>query len=271
MKSRSGKIGVFDSGLGGLTVLRKLLVDYPADYIYIADTANVPFGSKTVEQIRQFSFNMISFLQDQGIDTCVIACHTAATTLPLALLQEKYPAIQFFTVIEPVVDVAVLVTKNNNIGIIATPATIASHLHKRLLLEKNGNLTIVERASSRLVPFIEGPSYCLDGLRLLLQEDLEIFVQAGIDTLIIGSTHYSIIKHEIQKIVGNNVTLIAPEDWIIPYLPPIRHKTPSTVCYFVTGDPITFQQKGAALIGLAMTTVNHCVLGGKGTLRQSSG
>lgn len=241
------KIGVFDSGLGGLTVLRKLLTHYPADYIYLADTANIPFGSKSQEQLKTISAAIVSFLQKQGVDICVIACHTASVVH--YFLQEEFPTLTFVNAVDPVVAAALRATEVNRIGVLATPATITSHIHRTRLLDRNPDLTIIEQSSHRLVPCIESQSYTERALRAILREDLVLFQQNNIDTLILGSTHYAVIKQQIQEMLPASVKLVGAEDYIAAYLPKNNSSLlPSKIEFFVTDHPQLFKEKSATML-----------------------
>lgn len=235
------RIGVIDSGLGGLTVLKPLLEYYPAQYIYVADTANLPYGQKTTEQIRRLSMRIVDFLIDQKVDACIVACHTICAAT-LSFLENVFAPLPFFGMIDLSCKQAVSVSKTNKIGVIATTASIMRHAHKKELLKLNSNCIVAEQACPRLVPLIE---YHYDNKRLLngiLQEDLWFMKQTDIDTLILGSTHYTLIRDEIQRIVGAGVNLVAANETVAQEF--IRSEiTESTVQFYVTGSPDEFQNK----------------------------
>lgn len=195
------KLGIFDSGLGGLTVvkeIRKLLPNI--DIIYLGDTARVPYGTRSPETIRKFAEEDTKFLVGKKVDLIVVACNTVSS---LALdIVNKYSNVPVLGVIEPAIKKAKKITKNNKIGLVGTRATINSNAYKEVQ---------IRRHASMLVPlieegFIKGP-------------EIEIFIQKyfkefknNVDTLILGCTHYPIVKKEINKFLGKNVYLVDPAE-----------------------------------------------------------
>ncbi len=241
------KIGVFDSGLGGLTVLRKLIEHYPAHYIYLADTANLPYGSKTPEQIKQFSHQIASFLAAAGAELCIIACHTSSS-IAFDTLCSSFPALPFLGVVNTVTQSAQRATKNKIVGVLATPATIARHAHKNALLSIDDTLNVIEVACPQLVPALEQPTKNNAYLDFLLQEYLTPIKQSGADTLILGCTHYALIRSEIEQTLGPDVTIISAEDTIVSEFEYREKNAQSIIEFFVTGDKESFIQKSKAII-----------------------
>ena len=191
------KIGVFDSGIGGLTVLKRLIEKFPNnEYIYYGDTKNVPYGDKSIEELKVLSSNIINFLIEKEVDMIVIACGTISSNLSTCL-KEKYN-IRIIDIISPVIDCL----NNSNyekIGVIATQATINSKI-----FSKNLNKEVKEVACPKFVPLIESNnfselenyySYYLDNLK-------------DRDLIVLGCTHYPIIKKQISKYLGNNIKLL---------------------------------------------------------------
>lgn len=245
------RIGLFDSGIGGLTVLKELINLPIADYIYVADTANVPYGQKTPEQIVQFSTAIATFLVEQKIDALVIACHTSSA-LALPHLQKLFPQLLIIGTINETMLHTATQTKNGRVGIIATQASINSHLHKKKLLEINEHLEVFEAACPQLVPLIEASVKDVQQIENALHEYLKPLVAQKIDTLILGCTHYPLLAQEIKKIVGNNVTLISSEKIIAQTLESecmdnIIEK--QQVTFYATGDTQHFAQKAKLILG----------------------
>ncbi len=191
------RIGLFDSGVGGLTVLKKLVSKYPNnDYIYYGDTLNNPYGNKTKEELLKLSKQNMEFLIDKKVDLIIIACGTVSSNC-LNELKLSYN-IPIISIITPTID---YLNNNNykNIGIIATKATINSHIFKN-----NINKNVIEIATPKLVPLIENND--LDNIDNILHEYLDNY-QNKIDILILGCTHYPIIKDNIKKIISNTIDM----------------------------------------------------------------
>jgi len=190
-------IGIFDSGLGGLTVSRAILELLPAERIfYFGDTARVPYGSKSPETVRRFSEENVRFLLGKDVKCIVIACNTA-TAIALPRLTELFP-IPFLGVIEAGAERAAADTKNGRIGVIGTERTIASGAYRAALLARNPDLCVIEKACPLLVPLIEEGWVEHEATRLVVREYLDPLEAAGIDTLILGCTHYPLLAERIR-------------------------------------------------------------------------
>lgn len=249
------RIGLFDSGIGGLTVLKELLNLPFTDYIYIADTANVPYGQKTPEQILQYSHTIATFLIEQKIDALVIACHTSSA-IALLHLQRIFPQVIIIGTIVQTMLHATKQTHNERIGIMATQASINSHLHKKELLAINPKLEIFEQACPQLVPLIEAPLMNTQEIETALHRYLRPLIDQDIDTLILGCTHYPLLAKEIKKIVGEQITLISSEKIITQILSDHCQKTlPETksITFYATGDTHNVEQKIKMILGDVVT------------------
>lgn len=193
-------IGIFDSGLGGLTVVKELTKILPhEDFVYLGDTARVPYGTRSKETIIKFSREDAEFLLKKNVKCIIIACNTASSMAGDILKRNlKVPV---FDVIAPALSEAKRVSRNGKIGTIGTRATIGSGAYK-------GTFGV---ACPLLVPFIEEGVLTGDSLKLVVRDYLNTFKEKDIDTLILGCTHYPIIGELIQKEIGENVKLINPE------------------------------------------------------------
>jgi glutamate racemase len=211
-RSSFKKIGLIDSGLGGLTILQKLIDIFPAKYLYLADTKNLPYGEKTPEQLIKIAHDNIRFLILQDVDAIVIACHTLATVV--TEIKDLYPGIVFYDVIEPIVR-KVVTSGFRTIGLLATAASIKAGTHKRKLVNIDPSFNIIEQACPDLVPLIE-QFPCNE---LLINEKLIVYleplIQARVEAIILGCTHYSLVQHNIQNIIPQLITLISAEQEII--------------------------------------------------------
>jgi glutamate racemase len=197
MDNRS--IGIFDSGLGGLTVVKEIIKILPnEDLIYLGDTARVPYGTRSKETIIKFSFEDANFLINKNVKCIVVACNTSSALAGKELKKKLKTPI--FDVITPALKEAKRISKNGRIGIIGTRGTVGSGAYK----------VSFSKACPLFVPFIEEGRINDEALRLVAKNYLSDFKKEKIDTLIMGCTHYPIIKNIIEKKVGQNVSLIDP-------------------------------------------------------------
>ncbi len=202
-------IGVFDSGVGGLTVVKEIMRQLPGEnMVYFGDTARVPYGSKSKTTILKYSRQIVHFLTQKEVKAIVIACNTASA---LALDEIKHEInIPLIGVVEPGAKMAAESTKNNNIGIIGTESTIKSGIYSKYLREINPDITVVSRACPLFVPLVE------EGLledRItddVIERYLHELKEYGIDSLILGCTHYPLIRNAIGRYMGMDVTLVNP-------------------------------------------------------------
>ena len=208
------KIGVFDSGLGGLTVVRALLSHLKGvDIIYLADTANAPYGEKPQETILDFSVAITDYFIDHyAIDALVIACNTA-TSAAVTNLREQYPNLAIIGT-EPGLKPAFAHSKTHNVGILATPATLNGDKYKRLRddLAQQYHIGIHEQACHGLVEQIEAGETSTPKTLSMLEEWLRPMRQANVDTIVLGCTHYPLIAHEIQEVMHTPITLTQTAD-----------------------------------------------------------
>lgn len=202
-------IGVFDSGLGGLTSVRRFLQVLPGeDIIYLGDTGRVPYGSRSRETIIKYALQDAAFLYAHNIKAMVIACNTVCATA-LDVLRQKYD-IPVFEVVEPAVSKAAQVTKNGRIGLIGTEATIHSGAYERLLAKHAPESRVFGKACPLFVPLVEnGRIHVGDTvIETVAEEYLEELKKENIDTLILGCTHYPLLSSVISKTMGDGVYLV---------------------------------------------------------------
>lgn len=205
MDNRS--IGVFDSGLGGLTAVKQIMQELPYEnIIYFGDTGRVPYGTRSVETIIKYSKNDINFLLSKDVKVIVIACGTASS-VALPVLKGDYDT-PIIGVVDAATDAALSATKNGKIGIIGTPGTIKSGSYEKLIKEKNPDILTFNKACPLFVPLVENGHFETKVSELVCEEYLEEIKNAGVDTLILGCTHYPLLKKTISKYMGEGVTLI---------------------------------------------------------------
>ncbi len=195
-------IGIFDSGIGGLTVLKELRKLLPnEDVIYFGDTARVPYGTKSKKTITKYAFQIADFLLRQNVKLIVVACNTVSSN-SLNALKRAYK-IPIIGVIEPGVELALSVSKNKRIGVIGTSATINSHKYKLLLNKKSPDVKVFEKACPLFVPLIESGFINSKITDLTVEYYLKDLKNKNIDTLILGCTHYPLLTSAIKKFMGN--------------------------------------------------------------------
>lgn len=209
-------IGVFDSGLGGLTAVKEIMKEMPEQpIIYFGDTGRVPYGTKGRETIIKYVNGDIRFLKSFGVSAIVAACGTASS---IALPEIEDNDIPIIGVIEAAAEKAVKCTRNGRIGIIGTPGTIKSGAYEKLLKKKNSDINTVSRACPMFVPLVENGYFDHEITHILIKEYLSDIKEYGIDTLILGCTHYPLLKRAIGEFVGENVTLVDPGKEVAQYI-----------------------------------------------------
>lgn len=193
-------IGIFDSGLGGLTVVKSVLELMPEEnIIYFGDTAHVPYGTRSREQITEYVMNDVRFLSGFDIKAVVIACNTA-DSVAKAKIEEKYP-LPVFGAVDPAAKEAVAMTKNGRIGVIATNATVQSGAYERAIKRRNPGAVVISEACPLLVPLVENGRFLKGDIvtESVIAEYLEIMKKEEIDTLVLGCTHYPLLTDIIRE------------------------------------------------------------------------
>lgn len=202
-------IGMFDSGVGGLTVAREIIRQLPNERIvYFGDTARVPYGNKSRETIIKFSRQIVRFLQTQQVKAIVVACNTASAYALDEL--EKETDIPIIGVMKPGARAAIEATRNGKIGVIATEATIRSGIYNRYIEQNNKNIRVLGKACPLFVPLVEEGLWEDPVTDEIARRYLTELIDVGIDTLILGCTHYPMIRSTVGKVMGDGVTLVNP-------------------------------------------------------------
>ena len=201
-------IGIFDSGFGGLTVARAVIDLLPhEDLIYFGDTARCPYGPRPPEEVRRFALEITDLLVHEGVKLVVVACNSAeSTAFYEATGRYKVPVV---TVIEPGVNAAIAATRNRRIGMIGTVATVASRAYDKVVDATRENVTFVTQACPLFVDFVERGDTTSDELIEVAREYLAPLKQEGIDTLILGCTHYPLLAGVIRFVMGEEVLLVS--------------------------------------------------------------
>ncbi len=202
-------IGVFDSGVGGLTVVKQVMKVMPHENIvYFGDTARVPYGSKSKEAVTKFSLQNVRFLKTKDVKAIIVACNTASSNSLEAMRQAT--EIPVFGVVVPGVEAAVKATKNKKVGIIGTAATVRSGAYETMIREANPEIQVFSKACPLFVPLAEEGWTDNDVSRLTAQSYLAELLAKGIDSLVLGCTHYPLLKRCIGTTVGDSVKLVDP-------------------------------------------------------------
>lgn len=206
---RKAPIGVFDSGIGGLTVVREIMRQIPNEKIvYFGDTARVPYGNKSKETVTRFSRQIVRFLMAHEVKTIVVACNTVSA-YSLDTLENEVD-IPMIGVVKPGAKIAAETTRNGKIGVIATEATIGSKIYTQYIKQLKQGVTIWGKACPLFVPLVEEGLLQDPVTDEIARRYLSELIDLDIDTLILGCTHYPLIRHTVGKIMGDSVNLVNP-------------------------------------------------------------
>ena len=277
-------IGVFDSGLGGLTVAREIARALPEEsLVYLGDTQRCPYGPRDLSEVRRFVLEIGMWLEVRPVKLIVIACNTA-TAAGLALAQRAF-SVPVIGVVEPGARAAVMATRNRRVGVIGTAGTIESGAYSRAVRALDAGVTVFSAATPKFVDIVE------EGLRLdtgpvegLIADSADVFVRpsfyemardyldplkrSGIDTLVLGCTHYPLLSASIQQVVGPRVELISSAAEtareVAETLERRDHLAPAgtnaTRAFATTGDPAEFERLGSRIFGAPLGTVEQVAL-----------
>jgi len=255
MAARDGAIGIFDSGVGGLTVVHALLDALPhEELVYLGDTGRYPYGTKSAETVTRYSVENADFLVARGIKLLVVACNTASA-VALGALQARVP-VPVVGVITPGARAAVARTRSGRVGVIATEGTIASGAYTTALRAIRSDLEIYTRPCPLLVPLAE--EGWVDGAvpRGVVETYLATLRKSGIDTLVLGCTHYPLLKPLIADVIGAEVALVDSADETAREVEALlaahalaRTEGPGSTSFFVTDVPDRFIRIGARFLG----------------------
>ncbi len=208
-RKKTAPIGVFDSGVGGLTVAREIMRNLPKeDIVYFGDTARVPYGSKSKDNIIRYSKQIINFLKTKGVKAIVIACNTASA-LALDAVKNEFD-IPIIGVVEPGARAALAMTKTNKIGIIGTEATVRSSMYEKIIQGIQPNVEVIAKACPLFVPLVEEGFKKHPVTDEIIDYYLSSLIQTDIDALILGCTHYPLLRTKIRAYVGEQINLINP-------------------------------------------------------------
>lgn len=259
-------IGVFDSGVGGLTVLKELTYRLPHEsFVYLGDTARVPYGNRSPETIVRYALECAAFLAQQQIKLLVVACNTvSAFALPDL---EKLLGIPVIGVIRPGAEKAALTSSSGHIAVAGTAATIGSGAYQRELLARLPAATITAFACPLFVPLVEEHFLHHPATELIVAEYLKVLEGKSVDTLLLGCTHYPFLAPFIQKKLGNKVALIDSASACAEKVAQLLEEKnlmnaffPSSCVYYVSDDPAKFSKLAEQLFRVPIPTVHHPIL-----------
>lgn len=239
--AENGPVGIFDSGVGGLSVLQHARQLLPAEHIlYVADSAHAPYGCKDERYIEQRSRVITEYLLAQGVKVIVIACNTATASI-IEKFRQQY-GIPFIGV-EPGIKPAIALTRNNNIGVMATAGTLASERYSDLCQRLSANINLYNQSCPGLADQVEAGLLDAPQTLELLQKYLSSILQQQVDTIVLGCTHYSFLKLQIEQIISDNIQLVDTSRAIAEQLLRVlelnnlnRQNGLGTVNYLTTGN-----------------------------------
>lgn len=255
-------IGVFDSGVGGLSVVRELISRLPDESIlYIADQANVPYGNRNLIEVRQISEKIVRFLIQSGAKTIVVACNTASAAA-LYYLRETFPDTPFVGM-EPAVKPAAEQTQSGTVGVLATPATFQGRLYESVVNRFASGVNVIQQTCPGLVEQIETGQINSDETHALLSAALQPLIEKNIDTLVLGCTHFPFVIPVIKKITGKDVTVIDPSPAVARQTERIlaahnlqssfnaANQSPPRIILYTTGDMGSFERISRSLLNVS--------------------
>ncbi len=271
-------IGVFDSGYGGLTILKDFLKELPEyDYMYLGDNARAPYGNRSTETLIHFAEQAVEYLFDQGCALIIIACNTASSNV-LRHLQEKYlrkPNVtdrKILGVIKPQVEAAVKISHSGKIGVVGTKSTIESKSFEHELAHLRPDVKIAKQACPLLVPLIEEHWHKKPETRMILKKYLRSLKTHNVDTLILACTHYPFLYKDFQRIMGKNVHVLNPGPILAESLKDYLRRHPEIQkeltrkgkrVYLTTNDPEKFKTMGSEFFEHELEDVRHVDLSGQ--------
>jgi len=267
-------IGIFDSGFGGLTVLKYFLKDLPDyNYIYFGDNARAPYGSKSQEVIYNYTLEVVDFLFSKNCDLIIIACNTASAQALRKLQQEylpkKYPNKRVLGVVRPLVEKVAEDKKIKRVGVLGTKATVNSHVYKIELNNINSDLEVFEQSAPLLVPLIEEGWSKKDETKKILRKYLKSLKEKKVQSLILACTHYPFLLKEVRNITGKNCEVYDPGEIIAKSLKKylekhielnIEKQKNSNLEFYTTDDINKFREMGGNFLNMKIKKIERVEL-----------
>ena len=259
MKSECGPIGIFDSGYGGLTILREIRKIMPQyDYLYLGDNARTPYGTRSFDVVYEFTIQAVRYLFKQGCHLVILACNTASAKALRTIQQYDLPSLapnrRVLGVIRPTVEVAGDISKSHHIGIMATPGTVRSKTYELEIAKLFPNFQVTSEACPMWVPLVENEEYNTPGADYFVRKHIDSLLQQDpqIDSVILGCTHYPLLRDKIRQWMPDNIHIIEQGNYVAQSLKDYlsRHQnisehitTDGTIRYLTTEQADVFQAK----------------------------
>ena len=256
MSHKANPIGIFDSGVGGLSVLRAVRVQMPEESVlYFGDQGHIPYGPRAMEQIRDFSETITNFLLERDAKLIIVACNTASAAA-LKFLREKFPDVPFVGM-EPAVKPAAETTQTGKVGVLATPATFQGALYATVVERFANGVELFQNTCNGLVQQIEQGNLNGSETRKILEAALHPMLEKNIDTVVLGCTHYPFVIPLVQEIVGDKVRVIDPAPSVAKQAKRLLEtgglrndpSTRSDVKFYTSGDPDALKDLLPGLLG----------------------
>jgi glutamate racemase len=260
-------VAVFDSGVGGLTVLHECLVSLPhEDFLYLGDTARFPYGTREPDELRAFARELAGILLDEGAKLIVVACNSATSAALPALREELADRVPTIGVIAPEAKLAAATTRNGRVGLLATPATVASGAYERALRDASGGAaTLHPVASAELAPIVQEGGEIDRRTVEAVERVCDPLRAADVDTVILGCTHYPLVRPVIQRSLGRGVEIVTSGEAIVEEVERQLAEAGSAAPrdrrgsyrFLATGDVDEFRRLGTRFLQLPIETVGH--------------
>lgn len=256
-------IGLFDSGVGGLTVLKALMQVLPKEnYIYLGDTARLPYGTKSKETIIRYALQCTEKLMENDLKMLVVACNTVSS-VALPAIREKYPAIEIIGVVEPGAEAACHATKNNHIAVLGTQSTIRGKAYDKAIMARNPRAIVTGKACQLFVGMAEEgitQGYLAEEMaKHYLKDILSLSEETKPDTMVLGCTHFPLLKNAIQNVVGNSIQLVdSAQTTALKVLARLRENNAlaenntASMRFLTTDDIAKFKAIGEPFLGISL-------------------
>jgi glutamate racemase len=272
MEIKSHPIGVFDSGFGGLTVLKEIVKELPEyDYLYLGDNARAPYGTRSFETVYQYTLENVEKLFSMGCHLVILACNTASAKALRTIQQNDLPIIapnkRVLGVIRPTTEIVGNYSKTGHIGVLGTTGTVNSESYPKEIAKFFPNLKVTQEACPMWVPLVENNEYESAGADLFIQENLNHLMKQDdkIDTIILGCTHYPLLIKKIKQFLPQHITLLSQGEIVAKGLKNYLNRHPEienncskgkNISFFTTDDPKNFDEHASIFFGSEVKSEN---------------